>query len=152
MLVHEWGHALCARALGLAVEGMEIAPFGGVVYVRGVEQLGTGAAVGVALAGPATSLALAGLCGCAAYALPKFLPFWAHLIEINLVLALTNLLPAFPLDGGRVLFVLLNGLIHLITRKRIPARYEGYVHTAGFVLLLGLMVVVMYNDISRIIS
>ena len=48
--------------------------------------------------------------------------------------------------------MLLNGLIHLITRKRIPARYEGYVHTAGFVLLLGLMVVVMYNDISRIIS
>ena len=41
VLVHEWGHALCARALGLAVEGMEIAPFGGVVYVRGVEQLGT---------------------------------------------------------------------------------------------------------------
>ena len=77
VLVHEWGHALCARALGLAVEGMEIAPFGGVVYVRGVEQLGTGAAVGVALAGPAASLALAALCGCAAYALPKFLPFWA---------------------------------------------------------------------------
>ena len=39
VLVHEWGHALCARALGLAVEGMEIAPFGGVVYVRGLEPV-----------------------------------------------------------------------------------------------------------------
>ena len=71
-------------------------------------------------------------------------------IAVNL--AVMNMLPIPALDGGRVLFVLLNGLIHLITRKRIPARYEGYVHTAGFVLLLGLMVVVMYNDISRIIS
>ena len=71
-------------------------------------------------------------------------------IAVNL--AVMNMLPIPALDGGRVLLVLLNGLIHLITRKRIPARYEGYVHTAGFVLLLGLMVVVMYNDISRIIS
>ena len=71
-------------------------------------------------------------------------------IAVNL--AVMNMLPIPALDGGRVLFVLLNGLIHLITRKRIPARYEGYLHTAGFVLLLGLMVVVMYNDISRIIS
>ena len=71
-------------------------------------------------------------------------------IAVNL--AVMNMLPIPALDGGRVLFVLLNGLIHLITRKRIPARYEGYVHTAGFVLLLGLMVLVMYNDISRIIS
>ena len=71
-------------------------------------------------------------------------------IAVNL--AVMNMLPIPALDGGRVLFVLLNGLIHLITRKRIPARYEGYVHTAGFVLLVGLMVVVMYNDISRIIS
>ena len=71
-------------------------------------------------------------------------------IAVNL--AVMNMLPIPALEGGRVLFVLLNGLIHLITRKRIPARYEGYVHTAGFVLLLGLMVVVMYNDISRIIS
>lgn len=137
VLVHEWGHALCARALGLAVEGMEIAPFGGVVYVRGVEQLGTGAAVGVALAGPATSLALAGLCGCAAYALPKFLPFWARLIEINLVLALTNLLPAFPLDGGRVLCALLR-------RRAGLARAQRIASGTGIAMGLALMVLGLF--------
>lgn len=133
VLLHEWGHALCARALGLAVEGIEIAPFGGVVYLRGVEQLGTGAAVGVALAGPATSLLLAALCGCGAYALPQFLPFWAHLLEINLVLALTNLLPAFPMDGGRVLCALLR-------RRTGLARAQRLASGAGIAVGLGLMV------------
>ena len=63
-----------------------------------------------------------------------------------------NILPIPALDGGRVLFLLLNGAVHAVTRKRIPARYEGYVHAAGLVLLLGLMAVVMYNDIARIVT
>ena len=71
-------------------------------------------------------------------------------IAVNL--AVMNMLPIPALDGGRVLFVLLNSVIHLFTRKRIPARYEGYVHAAGMVLLLGLMVVLMYNDIMRLIT
>lgn len=71
-------------------------------------------------------------------------------IAINL--AVMNMLPIPALDGGRVLFVLINAVVRLFTRRSIPARYEGYVHTAGFVALLGLMVVVMYNDISRLIS
>ena len=71
-------------------------------------------------------------------------------IAVNL--AVMNMLPIPALDGGRVFFVLLNAVIQLFTRQRIPARYEGYVHAAGMVLLLGLMVVLMYNDISRLIS
>ena len=51
-----------------------------------------------------------------------------------------------------MLFLLLNGAVHAVTRKRIPARYEGYVHAAGLVLMLGLMAVVMYNDIARIVT
>lgn len=71
-------------------------------------------------------------------------------IAVNL--AVMNMLPIPALDGGRVLFVLINAVVRLFTRRSIPARYEGYVHTAGFVLLIGLMVVVMYNDISRLIT
>ena len=70
-------------------------------------------------------------------------------IAVNL--AVMNLLPIPALDGGRVLFVLLNVLARLLTRRNIPARYEGYVHAAGFVLLLAFMAIVMYNDISRLI-
>ena len=71
-------------------------------------------------------------------------------IAVNL--AVMNMLPIPALDGGRVLFVLINAVVRLFTRRSIPARYEGYVHTAGFVALLGLMAVVMFNDISRLIS
>ena len=75
--------------------------------------------------------------------------YFGAFIAINL--AVMNLLPLPALDGGRVFFILLNGLSALIIKKRIPARYEGYVHAAGMALLLGLMAIVMYNDIARII-
>ena len=121
VLAHEWGHALCARALGLGVEEIGIAPVGGVVDLRGLEQLRAGAAVGVALAGPAMSLMLAALAAAGAYALPRFLPFFARLMEINLGLALGNLLPAFPLDGGRVLCALLRGKLGRARAQRLVA-------------------------------
>lgn len=68
------------------------------------------------------------------------------LITVNL--GIVNLLPIPALDGGRLLFL----LFELIFRKPVPAKYEGYVHTAGFVLLIGLMVVVTFNDIVRIVT
>ena len=71
-------------------------------------------------------------------------------IAVNL--AVMNMLPIPALDGGRIFFVLLNGVIHLFTRRSIPSRYEGYVHAAGMVILLGFMAVVMFNDISRLIT
>ena len=71
-------------------------------------------------------------------------------IAINL--AVMNMLPLPALDGGRVLFLLVNAVGWGVFKKKIDARYEGYVHTAGLVLLMGLMVFVMYNDITRIIT
>ena len=70
-------------------------------------------------------------------------------IAVNI--AVMNLLPLPALDGGRVFFLILNGIVHLVSKRRIPARYEGYVHAAGMVLLLGLSAYVMYNDIARLI-
>ena len=60
------------------------------------------------------------------------LGYLAALIAVNL--AVMNLLPLPALDGGRVLFLLLNGLLYGLFRKRIDARYEGYVHLAGLAL------------------
>lgn len=76
--------------------------------------------------------------------------YLAALIAVNL--AVMNLLPLPALDGGRIFFLLVNGLAMLLVRRQIPAKYEGYIHMAGLVLLLGFMVLVTYQDILRIFA
>ncbi len=71
-------------------------------------------------------------------------------IAINL--AVMNLLPLPALDGGRILFLAVTWIAEHFLRRRIDGKYEGYVHTAGLVALLGLMAYVMYNDIARILA
>ena len=72
------------------------------------------------------------------------------LIAVNL--AVMNLLPIPALDGGRIFFILLNAVVYLVARRRIPERYEGYVHGAAFVLLLGLMAVIAFKDVWQIFT
>ena len=76
--------------------------------------------------------------------------YFAALLAVNL--AAMNMLPLPALDGGRVFFIAVNGLWYLVTRRHIPAKFEGYIHLAGLVMLLLLMVVVAYNDIVRIFT
>ena len=66
-------------------------------------------------------------------------------IAVNL--AVMNLLPIPALDGGRVVALLLTASIERIIRRKIDPKYEGYIHGAGMVLLLGFMAVVMFKDI-----
>lgn len=63
-------------------------------------------------------------------------------------LAVLNLLPLPALDGGRIVF----SLIEMIRRKPIDPEKEGMVHFVGFVLLMVLMVVVLYNDVMRMVG
>lgn len=68
------------------------------------------------------------------------------LITINV--GVFNLLPLPALDGGRLLFLIIEG----VTRKRIPAKYEGIVHFIGLLLLFALMIVVTFSDIRKLIT
>ena len=109
ILLHELGHAVQAQREGIAIEGITLWVFGGVASLK-EEAPSAGAELRVALAGPAVSLALGAACLLAALALP--LPdaadgvvFW--LGQINLYLLVFNLIPALPLDGGRVLRAIL---------------------------------------------
>ena len=72
------------------------------------------------------------------------------LIAVNL--AVMNLLPIPALDGGRILFIVLNGIIWLICRRRIPEKYEGYVHTAAFFLLIAFMLLIAFKDVWNIFA
>ena len=62
-------------------------------------------------------------------------------------LGIMNLLPVPALDGGRLVFL----VIEAIRGKRIPPEKEGMVHLAGFALLMGLMIVVLFNDVMRLL-
>ena len=67
------------------------------------------------------------------------------LITINI--GIFNLLPVPALDGGRLLFL----MIEIIFRKPVPRKFEGWVHAAGIALLLLLMAVFSFNDILKLV-
>jgi Zn-dependent protease/CBS domain-containing protein len=108
LVAHELAHATVARHQGVAVERITLWLFGGVAQLGG-DTSRPGDELRMAIAGPATSLALGvgflatGVLADAVgvWSLPVTALLW--LGQINLVLGLFNLLPAFPLDGGRVL-------------------------------------------------
>jgi len=108
VLVHELAHSLAARRYGIDVHAITLFLFGGVSQIRG-EPRSPGAEFVIAIVGPATSLVLAGLfwlgfrLGLEAEAPLTFLALSWYLALINGILAVFNLLPGLPLDGGRVL-------------------------------------------------
>ena len=71
-------------------------------------------------------------------------------IAINL--AVMNLLPIPALDGGRIAALLITVVIEKISGRKIDPKYEGYIHGAGMILLLGLMAVIMFKDIFVIVK
>ncbi len=76
--------------------------------------------------------------------------YFAALIAVNL--AVMNMLPLPALDGGRIFFLLINGILYGLFRKKIDPKYEAYVHMAGLVLLLGLMLLVTFGDVRRLLG
>ena len=102
ILVHELAHALVARALGVPTAEIKLFLFGGVARIVG-EPADAGGEALLAMAGPLASVTLAGLLALAGQvAVGTAGDLLAWLFLGNLVVAAFNLLPGFPLDGGRV--------------------------------------------------
>lgn len=118
VLIHELGHVVAARRLGIATYDVVLMPFGGVAHLDEPELVDPAAEMRVAVAGPAVSLALGGALWAASVALPAAVagaspsaggPLWDAMARVlerwgrdHVGLGLFNLLPAFPLDGGRL--------------------------------------------------
>jgi Zn-dependent protease/CBS domain-containing protein len=107
VLVHELAHALVAQARGIRVQDITLFLFGGATRAR-VESRGPGDEFLIALVGPLTSGLLAGLFGIVAGLGSDLLSralagTFGYLAWTNLLLAVFNLVPGFPLDGGRLL-------------------------------------------------
>ena len=75
--------------------------------------------------------------------------YFGGFIAINL--AVMNLLPIPALDGGRVVGTVITAAVEGITKKKVNPKYEGYLHGAGMILLLGLMALIMFKDIFVLI-
>ncbi|MBA7587226.1 Regulator of sigma-W protease RasP [subsurface metagenome] len=113
-----------------------------VLYKNGIISLIIGAAPAI-VAGP---VGIAQITGEVARA--GISPLLEFVALISLILGVLNLFPIPALDGGRIVFVMLEWIRR---GKRISPKAEGLVHTVGFVLLMGAMILVTYQDILRII-
>ena len=112
LLAHEMGHALAARRLRVRVEEITLWLLGGVARMRG-DDITARSELRIAVAGPAVSLVVAAACLGGGWVLSSSLSrdvmggIVSWLGRINLALALFNLIPAFPMDGGRIMRSLL---------------------------------------------
>ena len=146
VVLHEYGHVLTARRFGIATRDITLLPIGGVASVERLPEK-PGQELLVALAGPAVNAVIAIVLiavfgadldsefAAASVDDPK-LGFATRLAMANVMLALFNLIPAFPMDGGRVLRALLSLRLDRARATRVSARIG---HAIAFGLgLLGL--------------
>jgi len=137
ILVHELMHAITAQKLQVPIAGITLFALGGVAEMKG-EPPSPGAEFTIAIVGPLASFVLAGVFWLLWQALERegaggtFAAVALYLVTLNLVVAIFNLLPAFPLDGGRVLRSILWGITHNIKQATYWATRVG----RGFAYLL----------------
>ena len=142
VLLHELSHSFTARARGLKVRDITLFIFGGVSNIEQEAKKASDEFL-IAFVGPLTSLILAGVffgleqvvtptighVGAGAAAVLQYLAF------INFILALFNLIPGFPLDGGRVLRSIIWGITHNFQRSTQLAGFVGQLVAYGFIFL-----------------
>lgn len=135
VLAHELGHAFIAIRNQIPVRGITLFMFGGVAQI-GREPQTPGAEFRIAIAGPIVSVLLAGLCGLL-YLIGESIPYLAapsrYLLQINLMLGLFNLIPGFPLDGGRVLRAAVWRWTNSYEKATKIASISGQVVAFGFI-------------------
>ncbi len=155
VVAHEFGHALTARRYGVATRDITLLPIGGVASMEAMPE-NPRQQIAVALAGPAVNFAIALViylfflpaepadlvvqtdADASAGALLAGYSFAERLLFINLMLGTFNLLPAFPMDGGRVLRAVLSLFMPAVRATRAAANVgQGLAIVLGLLGLLG---------------
>lgn len=151
VLVHELAHSIVALRHGIPVRSISLFIFGGVAQI-GEEPKTAGAEFRIAIAGPASSLLLGVFFG-VLYLIDQPISYLAApslwLMRINFTLAIFNLIPGFPLDGGRVLRAAVWSLTRDYFRGTQVAAFAGQIIAFGFIGV-GLLVVLTGNFFNGI--
>ena len=137
LLLHELGHSVVALRYKVPVRSITLFVFGGVAQIVG-EPPSAKAEFRIAIAGPIVSLALAALFYAALpllATLPPLLGLARYLAYMNLAVALFNLIPGYPLDGGRVLRAALWAFTRNLRRATLLAANAGRAFGLAFILL-----------------
>lgn len=135
VILHELGHSVIALRNGIPVRSITLFIFGGVAQI-GREPGSPGVEFRVAIAGPIVSFALAGLFGALGWLGANLAPFAAlatYLAYINGSLGLFNLIPGFPLDGGRVFRAIVWKVTHSFRRATEIAGSAGHLFAWAFI-------------------
>ena len=74
--------------------------------------------------------------------------YFAALLAVNL--SVMNMLPIPALDGGRIFFLLVDAVALLLFKRRVPEKYQAAVNAAGFVVLMGFMLLVTFQDVFKL--
>ena len=148
VVLHELGHALAARAFGVQTKHITLLPIGGVAALERMPTQPSQELL-IAIAGPAGNVVIAGVLGAVVLLFSDIeapasvytvtdVGLLTQLAVVNVALVVFNMLPAFPMDGGRVLRALLAIRIDYAKATRIAATF-GQVMALGFVVwaLLG---------------
>ena len=144
VLLHEFGHAIAAKAFGINTPDITLLPIGGVARLERMPEKPSQELI-VALAGPAVNVAIAlglfvavGFGGVMDAENPERGGMLVQLMRINVWLVLFNLLPAFPMDGGRVVRALLATRLNYARATQIAATIgQACAFIFGFIGLFG---------------